>query len=102
MGYKQEAYDEECAALARALEIAARRETTPKRVTIFTDAQAAIRSIVSEEPGLGQLYAIQARRRIAELRRARPDITIEIRWCLAHKGVPGNEKADGWAKLAAD
>jgi ribonuclease HI len=101
MGYNQEAYDAECAALARALGVAARRLTTPERVTIFTDAQAAIKRMVSEEPGPGQMYAIQARQHIATLRRARPDITIEIRWCPAHKGVAGNEKADEWAKLAA-
>jgi ribonuclease HI len=101
MGYNQEAYDAECAALARALEEATKRQTIPERVTIFTDAQAAIRRMASEEPGPGQQYAIQARRHIATLRRIRPDITIEIRWCPAHKGVPGNEKADEWAKLAA-
>jgi hypothetical protein len=78
MGYNQEAYDAECAALARALENC------------------------RDEPGPGQMYAIQARKHIATLRRGRPDITIEIRWCPVHKGVPGNKKADGWAKFAAE
>ena len=31
--------------------------------------------------------ALQARKHIAELRNAKPDITIEIRWCPAHKGA---------------
>jgi ribonuclease HI len=102
MGYNQEAYDAECATLARALETAVRRQMTPERVTIFTDAQAVIRCMASEEQGPGQMYALQARKHIATLRRARPDITIEIRWCPAHRGVPGSEKADVWAKLVAD
>jgi ribonuclease HI len=102
MGKNQEAYDAECAALARALETAAKRQTVLARVTIFTDAQAAIRRMASEEPGLGQKYAILARKHITALRSTRLDITIGIRWCPAHKGVPGNEKADEWAKLAAE
>ena len=77
---------------------------TPERVTIFTDAQAAIRRMASDEPGPGQQYALQARRHIAALRRsvARPGVIIEIRWCPAHKGIAGNEKADEWAKIAAE
>ena len=102
MGYNQEAYDAECAALARALESTTRRSTVPERVTIFTDAQAAIKRMASEEPGPGQKYSLQARKHIATLRRSRPGIIIGIRWCPAYKRVPGNEKADEWAKLAAE
>jgi len=102
MGYNQEAYDAECATLARALESASRRNTVPERVTIFTDAQAAIKRMASDGPGPGRQYAIQARKHIAVLRRARPVIIIEIQWCLAHKGITGNEKADEWAKIAAE
>ena len=78
-----------------------RPQMAPERVTIFTGAQAAIRRVASEEPGPGQVYALQARE-ITAPRRARPDITIEIRWFPAHKGVVGNEKSDEWAKLAAE
>ena len=101
MGYNQEAYDAECAALARALESVTRGHV-PERVTIFSDAQAAIRRMASDEPSPGQQYAIRARAHIATLRRARPGITIEIRWCPAHKGITGNEVADRWAKVGAE
>jgi hypothetical protein len=43
MGYNQEAFDAECAALARALDSARRRNPVPECVTIFSDTQAAIR-----------------------------------------------------------
>jgi len=58
--------------------------------------------MASDEPCPGQQYAIQAQKHIAALRRSRPGITIEIQWCPAHKGVAGNEKADEWAKVAAE
>jgi len=58
--YAQEAYNAECAALADALESAARRNTTPQRVTIVTDAQAAIKRISSDEPDPGQHHVLQA------------------------------------------
>jgi len=102
MGYNQEDYGAECAMLARALESASQRQTMPERVTIFTDAQAAIRRMASEETSPSQQYALQARKHIAALRRARPGVIIEIRWCPAHKGVEGNEKADEWAEVAAE
>jgi hypothetical protein len=58
VGYNQEAYDADCAPLARAPETATRKQTTPERATIFTDAPAAIRCMASEDPGPGQMYAI--------------------------------------------
>jgi len=56
----------------------------------------------SDEPGPGQAYALEARRHIATIRRRRPEVTIELHWCPAPKGVPGNEEAYEWAKLATD
>jgi len=52
MGYIQEAYDAECAAIARALD-SVTRGYVPERVTIFTDAQAAIKRMASENPAQG-------------------------------------------------
>jgi len=101
MGYNQEAYDAECTAIACALE-AATRGYVPERVTIFSDSQAAIRRMASDDPGPGQQYAIRARKHIATLHKAKPSTVIEIRWCPAHKGIAGNEEADKWAKVGAE
>ena len=47
-------------------------------MTLSTDAQAAIKRMASEDPGPGQMYAIQAREHFAALRRAGPGIIIGI------------------------
>jgi ribonuclease HI len=103
MGNNQEAYDAECAALARALVMVTQRRSLLERVAVFTDAQSAIRRMASDEPGRPRGRCTRFRpRHIAALRTARPDITIEMRWCPAHMGILGNEKADEWAKVAAE
>jgi len=91
MGWGQEAYDAECAALARAFQTAASRDD-PIGGVIISDAQAAIATMTSDEPGP----------HITALRAKEPNIQIEIRWCPSQQGIEGNETADEWAKLAAD
>jgi len=92
----------ECAAIARALEVAAERAKRRRlgRVRIFTDAQVAISRMSHDEPGPGQTYALHVRKAIAALREREAAIEVEICWCPAHKGIPSNEIADGWAKQA--
>ena len=53
-----------------------------------------------DEPGPGQIYALQARKGDSSLREREPSVEIEIRRRPAHKRIPGNEVADGWAKQA--
>jgi len=62
MGFFQEAYDAECAAIARALAVAAEPRRKLGRVRISTDSQAAITRMMHDEPGPGQTYALQARK----------------------------------------
>jgi len=102
MGYNQEAFDAGCASLARPLESASTRNVISNRIAIFTDLQAAIRRMASDEQGPGQKYVLEARKNITALRMAVLDIVIEIRWCPAHEGLEGNKKADELAKLVAE
>jgi len=100
MRFFQEAYDAECAAIARALAVAAERTKRRKlcRVRIFTDAQAAITRITYYEPGPGQTYALQARKAIAALRERGPSVEIEISSCPGHKGSRGTRPRTDWPR----
>ena len=79
-------------------ETAARWPHAPRRVTI----QAAILRTTSDEPGPGQVYALEARGCISTLRQREPSATVELRRCPAHKVVTRNEKTDEWVNPAAD
>ena len=69
MGWGQEAYDTECAAIAMALRAAATRDHALGTVTIFTDVQAAIWRMTSDDPGPGQKYVIMTGKRSAQRNR---------------------------------
>jgi hypothetical protein len=70
-----------------------------RRVTIFTDSQATLRRIQSDEPGPGQALALRTMNWESEL--TDKNIQVEYRWVPAHKGVEGNEEADLQATKAA-
>jgi len=68
------------------------------KVRIFADAPAAVARMTHGEPDPGQTF--QAMKAIAALHEREPTFRIEFRRCPAHKGIPGNEVANGWAKQA--
>jgi len=77
---------------------------TGLRGVVHVPVQAAIKWIASEERAPPRRkYALHARKNIGVLRKGRPDyIANKIRGRPVHKGAPANEKADEWAKLAAE
>jgi len=88
------------AAIARDLRVAATRDHALGTVTIFTDAQAAIWRMTSDDPGPDQKCPIMAGKHIAALYTKEPGVCI-FRWYPSHQCIEGNEITDEWAKQAA-
>jgi len=63
-----------------------------RRVTVFTDSQATLRRIQSDEPGPGKVLALRTMRWESEL--SKKNIQVEYQWVSAHKGIEGNEQAN--------
>jgi ribonuclease HI len=103
MGRNKEVFDAELYAiwmgLASARDHLKEDWAGAKSITIFTDAQAALKRIRNDDPGPGQWLARRILRTERQLRQA--GWTTEFRWVPGHKGVEGNEVADQWAKDGA-
>jgi len=101
LGRQKEAFDAEMYAMSEAVKIADEicEKKGARRVTIFTDSQATLRRIQSDEPGPGQVLALQTMNWESEL--TDKNIQVEYRWVPAHKGIEGNEEADLQATKAA-
>jgi ribonuclease HI len=104
MGRNKEVFDAELYAiwvgLASARDHLKDNWTGAKLITIFTDAQAALKRIQNDDPGPGQWLARRILRTERQLRQA--GWTTEFRWVPGHKGIEGNEVADQWAKEGAE
>jgi ribonuclease HI len=68
------------------------------KVMIYTDNQAAIRSVARPRGKSGSYLLQDITQRIQTLRAQ--GLTVEVRWIPAHKGIYGNEAADRAAKEA--
>ena len=86
------AFDAEVAALVRGLEICVMDATPGASFNIFTDSQAAMMGLRTDEPGPGQERAIRGIRLAVET--IRRGAAVSIRWVPAHARVQGNEMAD--------
>jgi len=100
-GRQKEAFDAEMYAMSEAMKIADEmaEEKEVTRITVFTDSQATLKRIQSDEPGPGQVLALRTMNWADAL--ARKNIQVEYRWVPAHKGIEGNEEADQQATKAA-
>lgn len=102
LGKRCEVFDAELYAILRALQEAVRlrKETEPnlEKVTIFSDAQEALRRLQRDEESPGQSLS----RSIWKWEESLDGIDIEYVWVPGHEGVAGNEAADAFAKRGAD
>jgi ribonuclease HI len=71
-----------------------------KKLIIYTDNQAAIRT-VGRPSGRSRAYITADIVRLIDRLQAHKGVPVEVRSVPAHTGVPGNEKADATAKEAA-
>src|SRR5882724_2355200 len=70
-------------------------------LTIGADSQAAMRAIGHRRAIPGQHLVEAFHEQAAAVQNKHPSIEIRVRWTPGHKGIQGNERADGEAKQAA-
>ncbi|KAH9446303.1 hypothetical protein Pst134EA_033200 [Puccinia striiformis f. sp. tritici] len=76
------------------------RSSNIQSIALLSDSQAAIKRLqnpMAPKPGQYLVHQI-----FEQLRALPTDISILVKWCLGHAGVPGNELADCKAGQAAE
>ena len=91
-------YAGELRGLQLALELALKYSLLIRRLTIFTDSQAAIQAVVKSRNQSGQYLVHGIRQRL--LAAQMMSIKVAIHWIPSHAEIEGNEQADILAKQA--
>jgi ribonuclease HI len=101
LGTSTEVFDAELYALYEALRGARRLLDAGhafRKVAVFSDAQAALLRLRTDDEGPGQCIGRRISWEEQELRSRK--VSVEYRWLPSHIGIPGNEAADAAAKRA--
>jgi len=101
LGQQKEAFDAEMYAMSEVVKIADEMssEREVKMVTISMDSQATLKLLQLDEPGLGQVLALQKMNWEGILTGKYSQ--VEYWWVPAHKGIEANKKVDQQATNAA-
>lgn len=97
---QQKGLDAEVCAIYQALRLFEARSDSGVGYTVFSDSTAAISRAQTGGIGPGQAFSraiIEASERLKNR-----GCSVTLRWKPSHKGVEGNEVADGCAKQAAE
>ena len=89
-------FQAELIAIKTRAEILEEMNLRPNNIFICTDNPASIRALVSER-SVSRLVSESK----AALNRLEIGHKVKIEWVPGHSGIPGNEKADGLARLGA-
>ena len=87
-------------AIAQAIEVINQRQERSHRYSIFVDSTSALDRIRTDAIRQGQSFGIAAIEGCSRVMSRDNEITPQ--WVPAHHGVPGNKKADKYAKAAAE
>ncbi|KAJ1309299.1 hypothetical protein OPQ81_004961 [Rhizoctonia solani] len=103
IGPRSEIFDAEMLGIALAMKecnLFARNHHI-KHIRLFSDNQAAVRSIIDVQSHSAQYASIIFRTAAFEFLDANPNHTIDVRWIPGHANIPGNERANALANLGA-
>ena len=93
-------FDAEVYAISQALLILDTRQECGRHYTVFVDSTSAIQRVQTDGIGPGQSFAVECIEICSRIVSRQNKATIQ--WVPTHHGVPGNEKADEFARAAAE